>query len=267
VLKPIEQMWQRVGVAKQDSDSALFNDLLLAGEFTLKLAAVGLLAGIPDDREKHRYRLAFKLVRADGLGDWASAMDDMLKGPASHHLCDPVKQVEKAEQHSPHAWLSLAALYEEEGSRQSLDEAKACIRRYLETNPKRSDISFEWKRLADLCERTNDFVGAVHALVEMCQHADVPYFVVSNAANKFNGLFRSGSLRLDTEEKRILIRRLAKVMSDRISEADADDYSRLAWLNLHLNDERRARELTEGGLRLDGENSHLKRLAEKFSLL
>src|ERR1043165_7506236 len=103
---------------------------------------------------------------------------------------------------------------------------------------------------SDLCERTNDFVGAVHALVEMCQHADVPYFVVSNAANKFNGLFRSGSLRLDTEEKRILIRRLAKVMSDRISEADADDYSRLAWLNLHLNDERRARELTEGGLRL-----------------
>jgi tetratricopeptide (TPR) repeat protein len=182
-------------------------------------------------------------------------------------LHDFLPVIELVAQHSPHAWLSLAALYEEEGSRQSLDEAKACIRRYLETNPKRSDISFEWKRLADLCERTNDFVGAVHALVEMCQHADVPYFVVSNAANKFNGLFRSGSLRLDTEEKRILIRRLAKVMSDRISEADADDYSRLAWLNLHLNDERRARELTEGGLRLDGENSHLKRLAEKFSLL
>src|SRR6266700_1020748 len=97
VLKPLEQMWQRVGVAKQDSDSALFNDLLLGGELTMKLATVGLLASIPDDREKHRYRLAFKLVRADGLGDWAAVLDDMLKGPASHHLCDPVKQVEKAE--------------------------------------------------------------------------------------------------------------------------------------------------------------------------
>ena len=97
VLKPLEQIWQRVEVAKQDSDAALFNDLLLAGELTLKLATVGLLAAIPEDREKHRYRLAFKLVRADGLGDWATALDDILKGPASHHLCDPVKQVEKME--------------------------------------------------------------------------------------------------------------------------------------------------------------------------
>jgi hypothetical protein len=72
---------------------------------------------------------------------------------------------------------------------------------------------------------------------------------------------------LDTDEKRILIRRLATVMSDRVSEADADDYSRLAWLNLHLNDEDRARDLTEEGLKLDGENLHLKRLAEKLSLL
>jgi hypothetical protein len=97
MLKPLDQIWQRVEVAKQDSDSELLNDLLLGGELVMKLATVGLLAGIPDDREKHRYRLASKLVRADGLGDWAAALDDMLKGPASHRLCDPAKQVEKAE--------------------------------------------------------------------------------------------------------------------------------------------------------------------------
>src|SRR5574341_512347 len=94
MLKPLDQIWQRIGVAKQDSDSALFNDLLLGGELVMKLATVGLLAGIPDDREKHRYRLAFKLVRADGLGDWAAVLDDILKGPASHHLCETVKQLE-----------------------------------------------------------------------------------------------------------------------------------------------------------------------------
>jgi tetratricopeptide (TPR) repeat protein len=175
--------------------------------------------------------------------------------------------IELVAQNSSTAWLSLAALYEEEGSKKSLDEATSCLRRYLETNPRHAEISFVWKRLAGLCERTNDFVGAVHALVEMCQHAAVPYFVVSNAANKFNSLFRSGSLKLDTDEKRILIRRLEAVMSDRISEANADDYSRLAWLNLHINDEKRAIQLTEEGLALDGENVHLKRLAEKFSLL
>ncbi|MCX6910078.1 MAG: NB-ARC domain-containing protein [Verrucomicrobia bacterium] len=169
-------------------------------------------------------------------------------------------------QHLPAAWLALASLYEEEGSKQSLEEAKACLRRHLEATPA-SASSFVWKRLADLCERTNDFVGAVHALVEMCEHSVVPFFVVSNTANKLNNLFRSGSLRLDTDEKRILIRRLAAVMSERLSEANADDYSRLAWLYLHLNEDDQAKLLTEEGLKIDGENEHLTRLAQKFSLL
>ena len=168
-------------------------------------------------------------------------------------------------QHSPFAWLSLASLYEEEGSRQSLEEATACLRRYLEATPTNAS-SLVWKRLADLCEKTNDFVGAVHALVEMCQRSVVPFFVVSNTANKLNVLFRNNALRLDTDEKRILIQRLATVMAGRLSEGDGDDYSRLAWLNLHLHDEFQAKRLTEEGLKLDGENEHLKRLAEKFSL-
>ena len=70
-MKPLEQMWQRVEVARQDSDSELFSALLLAGELVAKLTTVGLLAAIPDDRERHRYRLAFKLVRTDGLLTYA----------------------------------------------------------------------------------------------------------------------------------------------------------------------------------------------------
>lgn len=180
-------------------------------------------------------------------------------------LKDFLPIVQLVAQHSPAAWMSLASLYEEEGSRQSLGEAKACLQRYLEATPA-SASSFVWKRLADLCEKTNDFVGAVHALVEMCEHSVVPFFVVSNTANKLNSLFWSKTLRLDTDEKRILIRRLAAVMSERLSEGDADDYSRLAWLHLHLHDKDRAKYLTEEGLKLDGDNEHLNRLAEKFSL-
>jgi len=166
---------------------------------------------------------------------------------------------------APVSWKFLASLYEEEGSQQSLAEAKNCLIRYLEATPA-SGSSFVWKELADLCEKTNDQVGAVHALVEMCEHSVVPFFVVSNTANKLNSLFSSRSLHLDTDERRILVRRLATVMSDRLSEADANDYSRLAWLNLHLNEEAIARVLAEEGLKLDGENEHLNRLAEKLSL-
>jgi NB-ARC domain len=169
-------------------------------------------------------------------------------------------------QQSPVAWMHIALLYEEEGSPQSLEEAKNCLQRYLEAMPA-SASSFVWKKLADLCEKTNDFVGAVHALVEMCEHSVVPFFVVSNTANKLNSLFKSKALRLDTDEKGILIRRLAAVMSERLPEADADDYSRLAHLYLHLHNEERAKHMTEEGLKLDGDNEHLTRLAEKFSLL
>jgi len=181
-------------------------------------------------------------------------------------LKDYLPVVHLVAQHSPVAWMSLASLYEEEGSQQSLAEAKDCLRHYLEATPA-SASSFVWKRLADMCEKTNDFVGAVHALVEMCEHSVVPFFVVSNTANKLNSLFRTKRLQLDTDEKRILIRRLATVMSERLSEANADDYSRLAWLNRHLQDEESAKLLTEKGLKLDGYNEHLISLAEKFSLL
>ncbi len=168
-------------------------------------------------------------------------------------------------QHSPAAWLSLASLYEEEGSPSSLEEAKASLRRYLEATPTNASSSV-WKRLADLCETTNDFVGAVHALIEMCEHSVVPFFMVSNTANKLNSLFRTRALRVDTDEKRILVRRLADVMSERLSEADADDYSRLAYLYLHLHDAERAKALTLDGLKLDTQNEHLIRLADKLQL-
>ena len=180
-------------------------------------------------------------------------------------LKDFLPIVELVAQHSPSAWLSLASLYEEEGSRGSLEEAKSSLRHYLEAAPT-SASSMVWKRLADLCERTNDFVGAVHALVEMCEHSVVPFSVVSNTANKLNSLFWNKSLRLDTDEKKILIQRLASVMTGRLSEADPNDYSRLAWLQLHLGNEREAKHLTEEGWKLEAGNEHLQRLADKLGL-
>jgi hypothetical protein len=165
---------------------------------------------------------------------------------------------------SPQAWLFLADLYEEEGTPKALEEAKTFLRNYLQ---QRDSDSRTWRRLAMLCDRTSDQVGGSAALVAMCQSAHVPFTEVSNTANKLNALFRNAKLRLDSDEKRILVQQVADVMSGRISEAKADDYSRLAWLFFHLQDENRARSLTEEGLRLDGDNAHLTKLAEKLGLL
>jgi hypothetical protein len=69
-----------------DSDTALFSELLYVGEFFLKITVAAFVAAIEEDRENHRYRLLHGLVRADGIGEWARALEDVLTGTSSQHL-------------------------------------------------------------------------------------------------------------------------------------------------------------------------------------
>jgi NB-ARC domain len=93
---PIDRMWERVQVARQDSDTELFNSLLYFGEMLCKIVAAGLASAIHDDRDRHRYRQIHRLVRADSLGEWAAAIEDMLTGPASQFLT-PTARTEQRE--------------------------------------------------------------------------------------------------------------------------------------------------------------------------
>ena len=79
-------MLDRLNTFGSDSDSALFHELLYAGEFLIKLTTAAFIAAIDDDSENHRYRLEHGLVRANGLGEWVQALDDTLSGPASQPL-------------------------------------------------------------------------------------------------------------------------------------------------------------------------------------
>src|SRR5260221_10123252 len=82
---PIEKMWERVNNAREDSDTSLFLALLTLGELVTKITVAGLVAAVEDD-EGHRYRQLYRLVRADGLGEWDQVLDDILTGPASQFL-------------------------------------------------------------------------------------------------------------------------------------------------------------------------------------
>ncbi len=83
---PVDRMRDRADLARDESDTAYFFDLLYLGEMTIKLLVVELLAAMQQDRERQRYSLEYRLVRADGLGEWAEVLDQALTGPASHHL-------------------------------------------------------------------------------------------------------------------------------------------------------------------------------------
>src|SRR5689334_20906464 len=81
-------MWARVDIARSGGDAALFYDLLYLGEMLTKLTVAGLTAAVVEDRERQRYAIEHHLVRANGLGDWAAALDDLLVGPPSQLMLD-----------------------------------------------------------------------------------------------------------------------------------------------------------------------------------
>jgi hypothetical protein len=107
-LKPVDMMLARVENAQlHDTDTALFHELMYAGEFVVKLTTAALVASIDDDRDRHRYRLLHSLVRADGLGEWSRALDDALNGPASSNLAAAAKEKDRrvfTERLGPGSW-------------------------------------------------------------------------------------------------------------------------------------------------------------------
>ena len=94
-FKPIDLMWDRVEVSREESDTSLFLSLLFLGELITKLVATGLVSMIEDDHDSHQYRLIHKLVRADGLGEWNEVIHDVLVGPASQFLMPPARDEQR----------------------------------------------------------------------------------------------------------------------------------------------------------------------------
>jgi hypothetical protein len=95
MLSPLAQVTGRIDGAREDSDVAYFYELLYGGEMATKLATAALVACLEEDRERHRYRVEFDLVRADGLGAWSSALDDCLTGPASQVLAEDARRFQR----------------------------------------------------------------------------------------------------------------------------------------------------------------------------
>jgi len=89
---PFEKMWDRIEIDRQDSDTTLGLTLLYFGEMVVKTIGVGLVAAIQDDRERSRYSQMYRLVRADGIGEWTSTIDEILTGPTLQSLSNAAKE-------------------------------------------------------------------------------------------------------------------------------------------------------------------------------
>lgn len=94
-MKPITKIYERVSIAKNDSDTSYFLYLMYTGEQLTKLITAGLISCINDDSERHRYSQIFRLIRADGIGEWSSVIEEVLTGISSQFFNSSVNHLQR----------------------------------------------------------------------------------------------------------------------------------------------------------------------------
>lgn len=154
-------------------------------------------------------------------------------------------------------WLLLSELFQE---RDRIGDARSAMEKYLERASDPVSRGHAWQRLADLAGQEGDASAELHAFVELAQQRGMPLDEVSRVANRVNAIMRATPLAVQSDEKRILLRRLIEVMTQRIGEASGTDLSRLAWLYIHIRDIDSAVRTVELGLQREPNNEHLRKL-------
>ena len=163
-------------------------------------------------------------------------------------------------------WLLLARWHIEERSPHGYACAKEELRRFLENGPPNAEAAEAWRLLGHACYQTGDALGEVHAFIERAQISEVSFYDLSNTANRLNLFLRDHGLEIEKEQKRDLATRIISLLAARKAEADADDFSRMAWLAIHSGRESLARDYVEAGLAMDGGNYHLVKLAQRLGI-
>jgi hypothetical protein len=164
------------------------------------------------------------------------------------------------------AWFLLARMYAESGIPDGVEKAKNYLRRYLENSTNIEDQRIMWDVLSRYCRSTEDWLGEIHALVELCSLPGTQPKTISNALNRWNGIFKQQTMYIAGDERQILGGKLLEIFETYSHSADATDLSRAAWLYVALHDESRARELVKQGLEMEPDNEYCQNLGAKLSV-
>ena len=160
-------------------------------------------------------------------------------------------------------WLQLAEWRIERGSDSDLNSAILNVQAFLQGDQNGPGSVDAWRLLANVYYMQSNVLGEVHAFVERAQFGSVPFYDLSNTANLLNRNYHG----LDLDDGKLqLTQRLLDVMEARKREAQPDDYSKMAWLALHLSQRDKAEEFAELGLDIDPENVHCQRIASRLGL-
>jgi tetratricopeptide (TPR) repeat protein len=196
MLHPLKLSLERISRAKSDSDTTLFFELLYLGEFVLKLLAAGLIAGVEDDRDSHRYRLMHRLIRSDGIGDWTQALDDVLNGPASQVLVTQAKDDRRAitERVAKDSWqhqavIDLLTAAQRFGIYSDLNREKIALRSWFDLFPqlRNKTRGHGAPKLGDCAAAVEPFERSIRAIIDnLPSFAREWAFLRQNLSGKYN---------------------------------------------------------------------------------
>lgn len=82
----LQKVWHRIELDKEDSQLTFFNSLMYLGEVITKTTCLFMLSGLGESQKNYKYTQLYKLVRANGIGDWKGSLDELLTGPSSQEL-------------------------------------------------------------------------------------------------------------------------------------------------------------------------------------
>ena len=169
----------------------------------------------------------------------------------------------------PPGWFYLADLYEEQGTRASLEKASQVILQFLENSEGQPvELRYRaWNRRVSLSRRQAKPLEEIQALTELIKFPGISYGVVNLTAKRINFHLAQRNLPLDDDQKTQLIETAIESMERGIENASANDLSSLAWLHLNNHNTERAKHYTLLGLERDSENDHCTKLADKLNIM
>ena len=162
--------------------------------------------------------------------------------------------------------IILARFYIERETYKDLQLAEKELKLFLEKSSNEDDTIIAWRMLANIYLILKDYHNNIHALTELTQISSVPFYEVSDAANRLNYHLSKNKADINHDNKIELVRPFLYILEKRKSEARADDFSRMAWLALNIQQETKAREYMELGLKNDPQNYNCLKLKEHLSV-
>jgi len=162
----------------------------------------------------------------------------------------------------PRTWIQISSIYEEYGE---YEKVKYALRELLKASLPLDEKAKYWLKLANICKYTEDWEGESHALSELAIIPEISYELISDSANRINNYFHHHPDQRNIDYKNTFLRKVSDIMIQRCEEADATDYSRLAWLFMQNNDLISAKLYVEKGLEIDEYNSYCIRLLDRLA--